>query len=104
MKLYVLIGVMITLSKQGIVYEYHSILDDKNNLHYTEKKEGQEQTSGVKEVDDITKLKEYREWYGDKWRGEELEEEKKRKKEEKKEKKKEEKKKDCDKKECFRFP
>ena len=50
------------------MYEYHSELDDRGNLHYRKRKIGEDETSGVKENVDIKKLREYREWHGDKWR------------------------------------
>ena len=56
--------------------EYHSRLDDKGNLHYRSWKRGEGETSGVKEDVDIKELREYREWYGDKWRDTSVEDKK----------------------------
>ena len=80
MKFFGLIAVMMAVSKQQLLYEYHSALDLDGKLHYREKKLGEEETSGIKEVEDITKLKEYREWHGDKWREKEVDVKNKNKK------------------------
>ena len=61
------------VSRQQLLYEYHSALDHDGKLHYREKKLGEEETSGIQEVEDITKLKEYQEWHGDMWRESEIE-------------------------------